>query len=87
MDNHCLRIIANPHLLKKNIKQIKNIKINEFNNDEILLNYLIQSDKEIYIHPNLFYKIKNKIDDLILQQIISSTLDELITIIHYKFDT
>ena len=87
MDNHCLRIIANPQLLKKNIKQIKNIKINEFNNDEILLNYLIQTYKEIYIHPDLFYTIKKKINDLIIQKIISSTLDELITIIHYKFDT
>ena len=36
MDSNGLRIIANPFLLKKEIKQIKNTKLIEIDNDQLL---------------------------------------------------
>ena len=83
MDNNGLRIIANPYLLKKKIAQTNNK--DQLIND-LLYEYLDAKYKKIFISPNLYYKVIDGIDELIIryeiEQIISEIIDEAIN----KFD-
>lgn len=86
MDNNGLRMIANPYLLKKEVKQTKNTKLIEIDNDQLLFTYLDRTYQDVYIHPHLFYKIKNEIDEIMSKHIIRSVLHEIVDFVSNKFD-
>jgi len=56
-DRQCLKIIANPYLLKKDkFNKPPNTKIIEMNNNDLLYKYLENKYKNTYISPVLFSK-------------------------------
>ena len=87
MDQNCLRMIANPYLLKKNKnqslqgKQMKKLKIN--NN---LYLYLESKYPNTYISPVVFYELISIIDDKIEYYIIDTLIKEMIDAVLIKFD-
>ena len=87
MDQNCLRMIANPYLLKKNKsqslqeKQMKKLKINHN-----LYLYLESKYPKTYISPTVFYEIISIIDDKIANCIVEALLKEIIDTVLIKFD-
>ena len=86
MDSNGLRIIANPYLLKKEVKKNKNNKLIEIDNDQVLFTYLSKKYQDVYIHPHLFYQIKEKINESMAEHIIRSVLHEMVDFVSNKFD-
>tara|TARA_B100000035_G_C20922478_1_gene519148 strand:+ start:742 stop:1008 length:267 start_codon:yes stop_codon:yes gene_type:complete len=86
-DRQCLKIIANPYLLKKDkFNKPPNTKIIEMNNNDLLYKYLENKYKNTYISPVLFYKIIETIDQEINNIIIHNIVEEIISEICNKFD-
>lgn len=87
MDKNCLRLIANPFLLKKNSdsfdnnKQKKQISVNHF-----LYLFIEKKYPNIYIPPNIFYNIIDMIDQKITEFEIKQLVNEIIDTILIKFD-
>jgi hypothetical protein len=87
MDNNCLRLIANPFLLKKNCESFDNkkqktqISVNHF-----LYLYIEKKYPNIYIPPTIFYNIINTIDQKIIEFEIKQLLNEIINSVLIKFD-
>jgi len=81
MDKFNLRMIANPYLLNKN-KDIKKNSNSDIESNDLLYSYLESKHKDIYISPLLFYKIINKIENLIEEYnneiLIQNTVEEII---------
>lgn len=86
MDNNGLRIIANPFLLKKEMKQKKNTKLVEIDTDQLLFTYLDKKYQDLYIHHHLFYQIKGEINQSVTEHIIRSVLHEIVDFVSNKFD-
>tara|TARA_B100000963_G_C22624203_1_gene671499 strand:+ start:1204 stop:1473 length:270 start_codon:yes stop_codon:yes gene_type:complete len=86
MDNNGLRIIANPFLLKKEMKQKKNTKLVEIDTDQLLFTYLDKKYQDVYIHHHLFYQIKEEINQSVTEHIIRSVLHEIVDFVSNKFD-
>ena len=86
MDSNGLRIIANPFLLKKEVKQIKNTKLVEIDTDQLLFTYLDKKYQDIYIHHHLFYQIKEEINQSVTEHTIRSVLHEMVDFVSNKFD-
>jgi len=86
MDSNGLRIIANPYLLKKEDKLIQNTKLIEIDNDQLLFTYLDKTYKDVYIHPHLFYTIKEEIHKSITEHVVRSVLHEIVDFVSNKFD-
>lgn len=63
MDTQHLRIIANPFILKKSKEKIKSEYIKKIEKNDLLYRYLELKYKDIYINPNLFYEIMEKIEE------------------------
>lgn len=87
MDKNCLRLIANPFLLKKNNesfnnnKQKKQISVNHF-----LYLFIEKKYPNMYIPPNIFYNIINIIDQEIINFEIKQLVNEIIDTVLIKFD-
>ena len=87
MDKNCLRLIANPFLLKKNSesfdnnKQKKQISVNHF-----LYLFIEKKYPNMYIPPNIFYNIINTIDQKIIEFEIKQLVNEIIDTVLIKFD-
>ena len=86
-DKQCLRIIANPHLLKKNNteKISQSNKIIELENNNLLYKFL-ENKYKIFVNPTLFYDIIKLIDNQIINNTIQKLIDDLLSQIIYKFD-
>lgn len=89
MDKFNLRMIANPYLLKT--KNLNKTKLNsDIQNNDLLYNYLESKHKDIYISPILFYKIIEKIEDLIEEYnneiLIKNTVEEIINNCIHKIE-
>ena len=87
MDKNCLRLIANPFLLKKNSesfdnnKQTKQLSVNHF-----LYLFIEKKYPNMYIPPNIFYNIINTIDQKIIEFEIKQLVNEIIDTVLIKFD-
>ena len=86
MDSKHLKMIANPHLLNKNIKRNKNEKVINLDTEELLYDYLSKKYREVYIHPTLFYQIKSEINDIVTNHVVQSIIYEMVVSINNKFD-
>jgi len=77
-----LRIIANPYLLKTN--RIINSRDQESN--DLLYDYLNKKYKKIFISPDLFYKVIEGIDEIVLNYEVEQVIAEIIEGVFNKFD-
>jgi len=88
-DNQCLKMIANPYLLRKNEKnnnKYKNKRLCIVENQSLLYKYIENQYQNEFIPPTLFYKIIDIINENINDYIIYNSLDEIIKQIEIKFD-
>ena len=87
MDNNGLRMIANPHLLKKSSgKSQESIQLDGITINHYLYLYLEKNYVNTYIPPIVFYDIINVINKRIDKFIIANTLKEIIDVVIIKFD-
>ena len=86
MDSNCLRIIANPHLLKKNVPKQKILNDN-IKNNKLLGQYLENKYRGLYLHPKIHHEIIDAIDKIIIQYISHKLVQDIIKNVLKKFDT
>ena len=87
MDKQCLRIIANPYLLKK--EKYDPEKVNERNKnktEKILSLYLETKYDNVYINPQLQDEISSQIDSFIVKHVVQTVLNEIVDVVANKFD-
>ena len=85
-DNQCLKMIANPYLLKKERNRDQNKQSCMVENQNLLYKYIEIQYQPEYIPPKLFYSIIEIITEYIDNYIVHNSLDEIITQIEIKFD-
>lgn len=87
MDKQCLRIIANPYLLKK--EKYDPEKVNERNKnktEKILSLYLENKYDNVFIHPQLHDEISSQIDSVVVNYVIQTVVNEIVDVVANKFD-